>query len=129
MPRQNNLQPTNLEIRAQHQTMVFNLWKSGEDILKSLTPEKCELLHAALGVATEGSELADAIKAHVIYNKPLDMENIYEELGDLEFFMEALRQRLAIIREYTLQGNIEKLGKRYEGHNYSDAAAINRADK
>lgn len=118
-----------VELRAKHQHMVYKLWKPGEEIMQTITPERLELLHGAIGMATEACEIADAIKAHVIYNKPLDMENIEEELGDLEFFMEAFRQVLRIEREYTLLGNIEKLGKRYKDHEYSDEQARNRADK
>jgi hypothetical protein len=57
------------------------------------------------------------------------MLNVIEELGDLEFYMEQLRQALLLSREETLAANIAKLSKRYEGLNYSDAAAQARADK
>ena len=64
-----------------------------------------------------------------IYGKPLDRENVIEELGDLEFYMEGLRQGLGITREETLQANVAKLGARYAAGKYSDKAAIARADK
>jgi NTP pyrophosphatase (non-canonical NTP hydrolase) len=118
-----------LDIDAEHRAMVQKLMKPGNDILATLTPEKCDLWHAVSGVGGEAGELVDAIKKHVAYNKPLDRENVIEELGDLEFYMEALRNRLLITREETLRHNYAKLAKRYEGHNYSDAAAHARADK
>jgi uncharacterized protein YabN with tetrapyrrole methylase and pyrophosphatase domain len=51
-----------------------------------------------------------------------------EELGDLEFYMERIRQIVGITREETLKANIEKLSVRY-GKTYSNEAAQARADK
>ena len=115
--------------KVKHSEMVTTLVKPGDAILASMTPDKADMMHAAIGVAGEAGELLDAIKKAVIYDKPLDLENVVEELGDLEFYMEQLRQRLSITREQTLDANIAKLSKRYEGLRYSDAAAQNRADK
>lgn len=102
--------------------------KAGEDIIAQMTPEKADADHMAKGVAGEAGELLDAIKQWTVYNKPLDMANVVEELGDLEFFMEGLRQRLGIQRETTLLNNVEKLSKRYK-QKYTDAEAAARADK
>lgn len=109
--------------------MVASLAKPGEAILTSLTPDHCHLLHMAVGVSGEAGELLDAVKKATIYGKPLDRENVIEELGDLEFYMEGLRQGLGITREETLQANVAKLGARYAAGKYSDKAAIARADK
>jgi len=109
--------------------MVATLAKPGADILASLTPEKCHMWHMASCVPGEAGELFDAVKKHCIYGKELDRENVVEELGDLEFYMEGLRQGLGITRKETLESNIAKLGKRYAGFKYSDAAAQKRADK
>ncbi len=112
-----------------HPDMVKALVKDGEDIIVSLTPASAHAWHMATGVAGEAGELLDAVKKHAIYNKPLDRANVIEELGDLEFYMEGLRQGLGISREETLAGNIAKLSVRYAGLQYSDAAAQARADK
>lgn len=109
--------------------MVATLAKPGEDILASLTPIKCHLWHMGSCIPGEAGELFDAVKKFVIYNKPLDRLNVVEELGDLEFYMEGLRQGLGITREETLAGNVAKLGERYKGLKYTDAAAQERADK
>src|ERR1035438_3961414 len=45
------------------------------------------LLHAAMGISGESGELMDAVKKHIMYNKPLDVENVKEELGDLLWYM------------------------------------------
>jgi hypothetical protein len=52
-----------------------------------------------------------------------------EELGDLEFYMEGLRQGLGITREDTLKANIAKLSKRYASGKYSNQQAHEHADK
>lgn len=109
--------------------MVATLVKPGEAIVGSLTPENAHLWHMATGVAGEAGELLDAIKKVVVYQKEPDIKNIIEELGDLEFYMGALRTALNLNRDDILEANIGKLGRRYEGHRYSDDAAQARADK
>ena len=110
--------------------MVQDLCKPGSAIVSSLMPDQAHVFHMAVGVAGESGELLDAIKKHTIYNKTLDRENVVEELGDLEFYMEGLRQGLDITRAETLETNKMKLlGKRYASGSYSDTQAIARADK
>jgi NTP pyrophosphatase (non-canonical NTP hydrolase) len=109
--------------------MVAALAKKGEVIANELTAEDAHLLHMTVGVSGEAGELLDAVKKAVIYRKPLDRENVIEELGDLEFYMEGLRQGLGITQQETIDANIAKLSKRYEGLQYSDKSAQLRADK
>jgi NTP pyrophosphatase (non-canonical NTP hydrolase) len=118
----------NKTTEEQHKEMVNNLVKSGESIKEELTPLKTSLWHLTPALVIEAAELADAIKKWVIYNKEIDMENVLEELGDIEFYLQAIRANLGIRREDTLQGNLKKLGIRY-GDKYSDEAAQKRADK
>lgn len=114
--------------QTQYAQMVAALAKPGELIAAALTPEKAGMWHMATGISGEAGELLDAVKKHVIYNKPLDRENAIEELGDLEFYMEGLRQILGVTREEVLAQNTAKLAVRY-GQKYSDEAAQERADK
>lgn len=108
--------------------LVSRLAKPGGDILDSLTPQNCHMLHMAVGIAGEAGELLDAIKKAVIYCKPLDKENVIEELGDLEFYMEGLRQAVGVYRSEVIEHNVSKLTVRYKD-GYSDEAAQTRADK
>ena len=94
----------------------------------NLTPEQCHLLHMAIGIAGEASELLEAVFAHC-NGKPLDLENVIEESGDIEFYHEGLRQGAMFSRKHALQSNILKLGQRYQGFQYSDKQAQLRADK
>ena len=109
--------------------MVAALVKDGALILQEMTPQQADLLHMGVGVSGEAGELLDAIKKHTIYGKPLDVENVIEELGDLEFYMERVRQLINITREQTIEANIAKLGKRYSSGKYSNQQAQARADK
>jgi NTP pyrophosphatase (non-canonical NTP hydrolase) len=112
-----------------HPELVRALVKPGELMVAEATPVNMHLLHMAVGVCGEAGELIDAVKKAAIYQKQLDINNIIEELGDLEFYMEGLRQSLGLTREQCLQANIDKLSIRYNGIKYSDKAAQQRADK
>lgn len=109
--------------------LVAALAKPGADIVATLTAEDAHSLHMAVGIAGEAGELLDAVKKAAIYRKPIDRANVIEELGDLEFYMEGLRQGLGITREEVLEHNIAKLSKRYSSGSYSDKHAQERADK
>lgn len=86
------------------------------------------LIHAALGLASDSGEFVDAVKKCCIYNKPLDEENCLEELGDILWFVCLAAQTLDITLEEIMENNIHKLLKRYpEG--YSDLRAVSRLDK
>lgn len=122
----------------QWNAMVLQLAKPGADIQASLTADKVDLMHAVMGIAGEAGELLDAIKKLVIYNKPLgekELENIIEELGDLEFYMQQLRNNKLVLttRLATLAANYHKLANkktgRYASGSYSDKQAQDRLDK
>jgi NTP pyrophosphatase (non-canonical NTP hydrolase) len=113
----------------EHSVLVSDLKKSSKEIINELKPEQADALHMAVGISGEAGELLDAIKKWAIYQKPLDLENVIEELGDLEFYMEGLRQSLNLTRIETLMENIAKLQKRYSRGEYSNDQANERADK
>lgn len=112
-----------------YEMFVESLIKSGEEILKETTPHKACLIHMTMGIAGEAGELLDAIKKHTMYNKPLDFENVIEELGDLEFYLEGLRQELGLTRDSTIDANTAKLMKRYPSNMFTNQHAQERLDK
>ena len=116
-------------MKVQYDILVKSLLKSGKDIQESLTASEANLVHLALGISGEAGEVVDAIKKAAIYKKPLDRENIIEELGDLEFYMEGLRQAIGVTREEVIDTNVRKLSVRYASGKYSDKQAQDRADK
>ena len=115
-----------MSVLKDHAILVARTCKSGLDI--EMNPVSAHYVHMALGIAGEAGELVDAIKKYAIYNKSLDIENVIEELGDLEWYMQGLRSALDITREDVLQYNINKLNKRYPVQ-YTDADAQARKDK
>lgn len=121
------------EVQERHAEMVSKLVKDPREILEDILAndiyQDLDLLHSVLGISGEAGELVDAIKKHVIYNKPLDRENVIEELGDMEFYLEQLRQAVGVTREETLQANINKLAKRYPNFQYTNQRAHERTDK
>ena len=116
-------------MKPNYTEFVNALAKPGEDILKSLSAQDCHIWHMASCIPGEGGELFDAIKKMIIYRKPLDVKNVIEELGDLEFYMEGLRSALGLTREQVIEANMAKLSERYKSKVYSDQAAQERADK
>lgn len=117
------------ELLTQFDKMTLALAKDGSQIKYEITPEQCNLIHMCVGISGESGELLDAIKKHVIYQKPLDVENVKEELGDLLFYMSNLMQSVGLTFEEILQHNIDKLSVRYSSGSYSNEQAQERADK
>lgn len=115
-------------IEKEHAAMVRRLKKDPEKISDWMSVNDHDLVHMALGIAGEAGELVDAIKRATVYGRDLDVENVIEELGDLEFYMEGMRAIIGVTRERVLNNNIAKLARRY-GDQYSDRAAIERKDK
>ena len=103
--------------------------------MKSMDTLQEDLLHMTLGIAGESGELVDAVKKYWAYGKPLNVNNVIEELGDLLFYIQGMLStvtRQGALSPETLEDlmitNMDKLTKRYPT-GYSDAAAIARADK
>jgi NTP pyrophosphatase (non-canonical NTP hydrolase) len=184
------------KIIAAHKQMVTDLVKPGAEILASLTAEKCNLIHMIWGITGEHLEILQALCGLGPTPQGDNMENLIEELGDSEFFLEGMMQQFGwnyedvichatkdlkfefqdmvnavemasdllkknlmygksldhdklkgalgnilmcnlevmkiagVTREQALEANMEKLLKgRYKSGTYSDAQAIDRADK
>lgn len=117
------------QLEAGYSEMVRALAKPGVEIAASMSAGGAHALHMVVGICGEAGELLDAIKKTVIYGKALDMANVIEELGDIEFYLDGLRQGLSITRAQCIAANVEKLSKRYASGSYSDKQAQDRADK
>lgn len=118
--------PVNRGNHISHETIRYDNF-----VLRLFKPNVRELMmsHALRGIATETGELIDAFKRHLDYGRPLDLENVREELGDLRFYMQAIQNLCDITETEILEANALKLSIRYADLKYSDEAAINRADK
>lgn len=113
----------------EHKDMVNQSVKKGHVLVEEMTPDKAHLNHMSIGLAGEVGELLDAIKKMTCYNQEIDMENVVEELGDIEFYLEGIRSTLGVSRNLTLKANINKLSVRYPNLNYSNEKAKQRLDK
>jgi hypothetical protein len=74
--------------------MVRKLSKQGNLIAQSLTPQKAAAWHHSSCLMGEAGELLEGLGDH---------ENIIEELGDLEFYMEGLRDAIGISFETVIE--------------------------
>ena len=84
-----------------------------------------DLMHAAMGVCTEGGELLDLSKKHTFYGKPVDWHNAAEEIGDVLWYCALAARALGLPLEQIAKLNIDKLKARYPGKFDADKA-INR---
>lgn len=79
--------------------MVSTLAKSGDAILASLDGTKIHILHMAIGCAGESFELGEAV----------DAQEVREELGDMEFFLEGGAQGAELALKSTAQEPEEEI--------------------
>jgi len=89
---------------------------------------RARLIHALLGLASETGEFAGSLKKTLIYDAPLDTENLAEEIGDILWYMAVVANALNIHLSDVAEANIQKLRKRYP-EKYTDELAIRRLDK
>lgn len=83
------------------------------------------LLHASIGIQTEGGELSDALKRHVFYGKPIDKINLVEEAGDLLWYIAVLLNALGSDFDIAMELNIAKLRARF-GEKFTEEQALTR---
>lgn len=70
-------------------------------------------VHAAMGMETEVGELMDQLKKHIFYNKPLDEQNLREEVGDLLWYVALMCDCFNWKIEDVMAAVIRKLRTRY----------------
>lgn len=94
-------------------------------------PGVIRLLHAALGLATESGEFADGLKRHIFYGTTLDRVNLFEEGGDISWYLRIAADSLSDLRagkcsfEEMVRTNIAKLRNRFPDK-FSEEQAITR---
>lgn len=94
--------------------------------LNDLGNLKANLAHMALGITGEAGEVADIIKKHYAYGKPLDTLHLVEEVGDIMFYLNGLLDLLGSSWDEVLEVNIKKLEARYPDLKFNADHAINR---
>lgn len=84
--------------------------------MTTLNPElskKDVLINGVMGLCGESGEAIDIVKKHLAQGHPLDRDNLVKELGDIAWYLAETATALDVTLEEVLEGNIEKLRKRY----------------
>ena len=88
--------------------------------------DKDILINGAMGLCGESGECIDLVKKHLHQGHPLNKEKLIEELGDVMWYIAELAQYLGTDIETIMEGNIEKLAKRYPD-GFSQYKSVNRS--
>lgn len=98
--------------------------------MTTLNPELSKrdvLINGVMGLCGESGEAIDIVKKHLHQGHPLDKEKLAKELGDIAWYLAESAWALDIPLEDILQGNIDKLKKRFpEG--FSTERSIQREE-
>lgn len=84
-----------------------------------------DLLHGAMGVATEAGELLDVVKKNWAYHKPIDHVNIREEIGDVLWYLALLARATGSDLDQIAATNVAKLRARYP-EKFTNEQALHR---
>lgn len=82
-----------------------------------------DLEHAVYGACSEVGELADQLKRHKFYGKPLDLLNLKEECGDVLWYLSLLSDAAGFTLMEAMEANVRKLELRRATKNSTDLAA------
>ncbi len=80
--------------------MVKRLAKAGQAILDSLTANGCHVIHMTLGLCGELKEIRTAILSG-------DRNNLVEELGDYEFYLQGICQSIDAAQTFQIDDELE----------------------
>ena len=84
--------------------------------MTTLNPELSQkdiLINGVMGLCGESGEAIDIVKKWLAQGHELDKEKLAKELGDIAWYLAETAYALDIPLEQILEGNIEKLKKRY----------------
>jgi NTP pyrophosphatase (non-canonical NTP hydrolase) len=84
-----------------------------------------DIAHAIIGIATEATELVEALLSAIDMRVPLDTVNAREEIGDVLWYSAFLADRLGTTLPECAQINTVKLRKRYPD-NFTNKQALER---
>lgn len=75
--------------------------------------KKDVLINGVMGLCGEAGEAIDLVKKHLHQGHALDREKLVSELGDVAWYLAETAYALDVPLDEVLQGNIEKLKRRY----------------
>lgn len=97
----------------------------GRDYAEEVVEFNSRILHGIIGLATESTELCEALFMAMTSNSQLDIINVLEELGDVSWYEAILLDEVQGDWNTVLDTVILKLKKRYP-EKFTNEAAVNR---
>lgn len=97
--------------------------------LQTRLQQQARLVHAVLGLQTEAGELADPVKKHIYYGRPLDLINLREEIGDCLWYLALAANALGTTLEAEQARNLAKLRTRFPHVFTAEAAQVRDLDR
>jgi len=88
------------------------------------------LLTASVGISAEGGEFMEIVKKVIFQGKPWNVDNrehLIIELGDVMWYVMQACAALNVTLDEVIEGNVEKLKKRYPGGDFDVHYSENRA--
>lgn len=109
-----------------HQDVEELLKKVSElDAEFKLTTSEINLVHAMLGIVSEVGEIMEELIKSKVENRELNLKNLKEEVGDIEWYVAIMIRHLKLTHEDIFASNIAKLSVRYPDK-FTTEAAENR---
>ena len=91
--------------------------------------KKDVLINSVMGLCGEAGEAIDIVKKWLAQGHDLDKEHLAKELGDIAWYLAEAATALDLPLDVILEGNIEKLKKRYpDGFKTKDSLARSSED-
>ena len=90
-----------------------------------MSDENIDIMHGIIGMQTEVAELIEAFIRMVYEGTPLDLVNVAEEIGDNQWYVAVIVNRLRLKLDEIHARNIAKLRIRFP-ERFSEERAINR---
>ena len=101
----------------------YGLNEYQEDAMR--TAGQGDLVCAALGLAGESGEFADAVKKYRYHGHQLDYAHLIEEVGDVLWYCALAARELGVTLEDVANENVLKLQRRYPA-GFSVERSVNR---
>jgi NTP pyrophosphatase (non-canonical NTP hydrolase) len=80
----------------------------------AIYPEEASVVYPALGLSGEAGEVAEKVKKSIRGDKPLDIEEVAKELGDVLWYVSNLASDIGVSLNTLAEKNLEKLYSRKE---------------
>lgn len=99
-----------------------------KEAMRTLNPElnkKDILINSVMGLCGESGEAIDIVKKWLMQGHDLDKDYLIKELGDIAWYLAEAATALDVPLDTILEGNLDKLHKRYPDV-FNTSASINR---